>query len=133
MDWLQLRKGATLLHVAYANTHTNNLTARDVRLYTKPSLELHMDLNHNLRARNKQGNSYFDARELADGKIARLELLQIDDSYIIDGLLRALKRTASGPAEWTLTIELEGAHSFKVRPERRSSKHSLFLRVIPSG
>lgn len=129
MDWIQLRKGGTLLHIVYGKTHSSNLSGYDVRVRTLPSMELSLDLNRNLRTRNKSENSYYDARELADGKIADLKLLQLDDGYIIKRLCRVLRDARGVPPDWMLVIELEGRNAFRVRPERRSTSGSLFLRV----
>ncbi len=131
MDWTTLNKGGTHLHIAYGHTHTNNLYAYEVRVRTRPSVELSLDLNGNLRTRNKEENTYYDARELAQGKIAELKLVQLDDERTVKHLGRALKRLPRAPSEWTLVIQLEGRHSFRVRPKLRD--RSLFLHVLPNA
>jgi len=130
MPWTLLRKGGTLLHIAYGKTYTNNLYGHDVRVRTGPSLEFSLDLNPNLRTRNKSENSYYDARELADGHVEGLKLLQLTDDYIIQRLRRVLAHAREVPREWNLIIELEGPHAFRVRPERDATGTSLFLRVV---
>jgi len=130
MDWIDLRRGGTPLYIEYGLTHTRNLTARDVRVRMLPRVELSLDLNGNLRTRNKSGNRYYDARELADGKMAGLKLVQIDDSYIFEGLLAALRRARRVPPHWSLVMELEGPHTFVVRPESPRTSHSLVMRVV---
>ncbi len=130
MVWVNLRKGGTHLHISYGETHTNHLSARDVRVRTAPSLEISLDLSHNLRVRNKRRSSYYDARDLADGKIERLKILEIHDKHVIEGLRWALKHVSPLPPEWTLNVELEGPHTFNVRPELGPSKASLVLRVL---
>ena len=130
MHWTLLRKGGTLLHIGYGETYTNNLYGHDVRVRTQPSLEFLLDLNSNLRTRNKSENSYCDARELADGRVEGLKLVQLTDNYIIERLRRVLAHARDVPSEWTLIIELEGRHAFRVRPERDATARSLFLHVV---
>jgi len=130
MHWTLLRKGGTPLHIAYGATFTNNLYGHQVRVCTEPSLELALDLNPNLRTRNKSENSYCDARELADGGIAGLKLVQLLDEYIIKRLGRVLGDARNVPREWTLIIELEGCHAFRVRPKCDPTRGSLFMHVV---
>lgn len=130
MPWTLLRKGGTPLHIAYGKTYTNNLYGHDVRVRTGPSLEFSLDLNRNLRTRNKSENSYYDARELADGRVEVLKLVQLTDNYIIKRFRRVLAHAREVPREWNLIIELEGRHAFRVRPERDATGRSLFLRVV---
>jgi len=130
MSWTSLRKGGTLLYIAYGKTYTNNLFGHDVRVRTEPSLEFSLDLNRNLRTRNKSENSYYDARELADGRVEGLKLVQLTDDYIIERLRRVLAHAREVPREWNLIIELEGRHAFRVRPEPDATGRSLFLRVV---
>lgn len=118
-----LRKGRASLHIAYAGTFTNNLGSYNTRVRAQPSTEISLDLNPNLRAQNKSTNSYVDARELADGQIGSLEFVQIDDERIIQGL-----RDALDELNWTLTIELNGTHSFRARPKLENG--SLFLYIV---
>ena len=129
--WQTLRKTGTGLYVAYANTHSGNLSAKNTRLRTDPHIELALDLSGNLRTRNTDVNSYRDARELADGGIKRLELVQIDDERIIGRIGERLALLRDPPRTWILTIELEGSYSFPVRPEasKLGNQTSLFLYV----
>ncbi len=128
--WTWLRRGATGLHLSYGETYTNNLFGHNVRVCLQPSLQVVLDLNPNLHKRNKATNSYIDARELADGAIKRIRLVQITDEYILKGLGRVLRQSRGASREWILIIELEGDHAFRVRPERDATGSSLFLRVV---
>lgn len=130
MGWTSLRKGGTILHVAYGETYSNNLYGYEVRLRTEPSLELVIDLNPNLRTRNKSVNTCVDARELADGDIQRLKLVQLTDDYILKRLRRVLARARSVRDGWILVLELEGNHAFRVRPRYDAASRSLFLHVV---
>ncbi len=69
-------------------------------------------------------NSYVDAKELADGQIARLEFVQIDDERIVAQLRDVLDNPSK---DWMVTIELGRSHSFTARPKLENS--SLFLYV----
>jgi hypothetical protein len=129
--WRTLRKTGSHVHVSYASTFSNNLLASDFQLRLSPEFELKLNLNSNLRTRSKSSNSYIDARELADGAISSLELVQIDEDQVISGLARALQSLEKQPDKWKLTILLEGEHHFLVEPEvrRQENMTSLFLRV----
>ena len=129
MSWLSLKKGGFSLHVAYAGTYTNNLYGYDARVRIRPTVEISLDLNRNLRTKNKSENGYIDARELADGEIDQLEVVQICDERVIDRLAGAVEMADNPASEWGLTIELEGQHKFRVRPDADRSD-SVFLRVI---
>jgi hypothetical protein len=120
--WRILRKGPASLHIAYAGTFTNNLRSHNTRFRAQPSSEISLDLNPNLRSQNKSTNSYIDAKELADGQIGSLELVQIDDDRIVQGLGDALN-----DLNWKLTIELGGTHSFTDQPKLENG--SLFLDI----
>lgn len=130
IGWISLRKGGTQLHIAYGNTYSNNLCGHNLRVRTKPSLELSLDLNPNLRTRNKSENSCVDARELADGGIEGLRSVQLFDEYSLRRLGRLLRRVRKVPSDWTLIIELEGCHVFVVRPRHAPAANSLFLDVV---
>jgi hypothetical protein len=125
VEWRVLRKGPASLHIAYAGTFTNNLSSYNSRVRTEPSVELSLDLNPNLRAKNKSTNSYVDAKELADGQIAHLEFLQIDNDGIVQRLGDILN---NGSINWTVTIELESTHCFSAQPKLENG--SLFLYVV---
>jgi len=127
--WITARKGSTPLHLMYAHTFSNNVSADNTRVRTQQTLELRMDLNRNLRKRNKDTGMYLDARDLADGKMRQLSLVQIDDGLIIDSIRSCLG--VDSPPEWLLTFELERDWRFVVRPEFQKSHalQSLFLTV----
>jgi hypothetical protein len=131
-NWRSIRKTASLIHVSYDGTFSNNLFARDFRLSTHPEFHLSLDLNGNLHTRPPTTNSCEDARDLADGRIAKLELLQIDEDQVMTGIARALRSFASAPREWRLTVHLEGPHDFLVKPEvsLHGDSSTLFLYVV---
>ena len=129
MSWLSLKRGGSSLHVAYADTYTNNLYGYDARVRIRPTVEISLDLNRNLRTKNKSENGYIDARELADGEIDQLEVVQICDERVKDRLAEAVEMADNPASEWGLTIELEGQHKFRVWPDADRSD-SVFLRVI---
>lgn len=124
----------TKAHVSltYARTFTNNLYAENISAGIDETVTLSFDLNCNLRTRNKQTNTYVDARNLADGDIARLETLQFDD----DGVLKHISKMLNGidplPEIWRLIILLDREHEFDVRPEYNKINNygSLTLTVI---
>ena len=129
--WISLRKSGCLVYISWANTFSGNLWARDFQLKTSPEFELSFDLNTNLSSRNKETNSYLDARELADGEIKNLNLVQIDEDQVVEGISRALQRLEP-PSEWKLTIQLEGEWGFHVKPrvQQQGNREVLSLDVL---
>ena len=71
--------------LAYAGDFSNDLVGTNFEADTGAPFGLCFSLESNLRARSSS-NSYSDARELADGAIARLEL--IDDPEILAAIDR---------------------------------------------
>jgi len=124
VNWKVLRKGPASVHIAYAGTFTNNLRSYNTRVRTQPSIQISLDLSPNLKSQDKSSNSYVDARELADGQIARLEFVQINDERIVAELHDVLDNPSK---DWTVTIELGRSHSFTARPKLENG--SLFLYV----
>jgi len=129
---LMIKKGGVGIHVAYGHTFSNNLYAHNSAITLKPDFALHLDLNPNLHKRAKESNQVVDARELADGAIARLEMLQLDDRKIIDTIYQILARQSTRFENWRLVIKLEKTYEFLVRPELRGvgGAESLFLHVL---
>jgi len=126
--WYSLRRTSIHIHVSYGLTFSNNLSASNFMYRTSPEFEFRFDLNLNLRTRNKQTNTYYDARELADGAIRDLKLVQIELSAFPKGhtFRQYLKKDIL-----KITILLEGEHHFLAKPEIRVSgaSASLFLRI----
>jgi hypothetical protein len=91
--------------------------------------DIALDLSKNLRTRNKQENSYIDARELADGGVERLTLVQVLDERVVEDVLRRWRAATPRPEGWRLLVGLEGTHWFAVDPDRRSTHLDLFLKV----
>lgn len=132
--WRTVRKGGFDIHVSYGHTYSNNLYAYNTRVRGEPQLEIEVDLNPNLRRRDKDSSMALDARELADGGIARLKLFQIDDPKLL-GALEVIGRELGGlPETWLLTVLLNGTHRFRVTPELKQSGAwtSLLLHVDES-
>lgn len=125
--WMSVRKGSTHLHVSYGHTFSNNLSGYDTQIRVEPTFEIRLDLSPNLRTRSKQSNTYLDARDLADGEIARLKLLQVYDDRLLEAIARSMRRLSAPPRTWTLTLFLSKEWSFVVTPELRA--HSLLLHV----
>lgn len=127
-----LRKTKAHVSLTYGHTFTNNLYAENIAAGIDDTVTVSFDLDCNLRTRNKQTNTYVDARDLADGDIARLETLQFDD----DGVLKRISKMLDGidplPETWRLIILLDGKHEFDVRPEYNKINNygSLTLAVI---
>ncbi len=117
--WLSLKKGPVGIQIAYARTFTNNLSASDFRTRISTAFEISLDLNGNLRTKDKLDFSYIDARHLAEGKIDELELVQISDKQIIRLIEQRLKAWGKESRVWLLRISLNGEHVFRVQPKVR--------------
>lgn len=108
---------------------TNNLSCCNRRVRTRATVELAFDLDPNLRSRNRGTNTPYDARQLANGESAQLKQVQLGDHYAIKRLRRVLEFARPAPSEWTLAVELEGHHIFRVRPQFDNTMGSLCLHV----
>lgn len=131
MSWIILKKGGVPVHIAYNKDFSNNLFVYNTQICIKPEFTIKFDFNPNIKTRNKAVNSYLDACDLAEGGIKELTLIQIDDNTILKRISEILNRENSISNTWSLIVELEGKHSFKVTPEfkRTGSYLTLFLRV----
>lgn len=127
--WITLRKSGTPLHVSYGHGFTNNLLAHNVRVQSdERGVALSLDLNPNLRTRNRESWAYVDARALADGDISRLSLIQLGDEHVLKGLAGVLARNEDLPNEWALEVEIAGTHRFRTLPEFKAGL--LWLNVV---
>lgn len=131
MSWITLKKGGVNVHVAYSKDFSNNLFVYNTQICVKPEFTLKFDFNPNLKTKTKTTNTYLDARDLAEGEIKELTLIQIDDNTMLKQISKILNMENLIPDTWNLIIELEGEYSFKVKPEfqRIGSSHTLFLHV----
>ncbi len=123
-----LRRSASHIHLSFGGDFSNNLIGTDFEADTGSPYGLRFSLEKNLRARSTS-NSYADARELADGAIARLDLVQIDEPQILSALDKIVGGSDEPSARWTVTIVLASrVHRFLAVPERTPA--ALFLRII---
>ena len=131
MSWTTLKKGGVNVHITYNGDFSNNLYLYNTQICIKPEFTIKLDFNPNLKTKNKTTNTYLDARELAEGKIKGLTLIQIDDNTILKQIDRILNMENSIPDTWNLIIGLEGEYLFKVTPkfQRIVSSYTLFLNV----
>ena len=61
--WWPLLKGSAIIYVGYGGTFTH-LSATDFQMRKGPPVTIALDLNGNLRTRNKRSNMYIDAKAL---------------------------------------------------------------------
>jgi hypothetical protein len=100
-----------------------------------PALDVSLDLNAGLRTRNKDVNTYLDAKALADERLADLKSVQVDDTHCIERIVRALahlKRKTNRAPKWRLHVSLAGDYWFSVRDEYQKvhDYESLTLHVL---
>jgi len=123
-----LRKTAAHVSITYSHGNfSNNLNGTDFLLHeSENEILLTVDLSSNLRVRNKESNCYSDAIELARDH-STLDMLQIDEQQIIDGLVSAKKKNPNAP--WYFQINLDDKGSFKYLVTPTLSNGSLFFNV----
>ena len=131
-NYITARKSSCLLYVEYRQTFSNNIFAYNTRISPGPDIEIRIDLNPNLRGRSKETNTYIDTRDLANGCIRKLKLIQIDETQIIDKMRSILKALPEPPTTWSLLLELEQEWRFDVKPELKhvNDYQALCLHVI---
>jgi len=124
-----LRKGSTLLGVTYLDGgYTNNLFGSATAVETRDGqFTLVIDMAPNFRGRNKSTNTYVDAEELAEKRMA-LSAIQIDEAQIINGLASAWERANRPKVFMKLLLAPHGVAAYEIRPETSST--SLFLNVV---
>lgn len=69
--------------------------------------------------------------KLADGAIAKLTVLQLNDERSLQAIANILRNYPSKPDTWKLTLYIQKDWIFVVTPEVKGSHraHSLFLHV----
>ena len=118
MYWDSLRKGTTIVLVESEHT-TDKIFAESIRLREDGEaqvLDVSLDLGKSLRTRSKGVGTYVDARRLADGDIAHIKSITIDDHYVLDGIRAKLTHMDEHPESWRMHVALEGDHWFLVEP-----------------
>jgi len=125
--WVTIRKGGKPLYLVYGDTYANTLLGYSFQFRCCPHLEIRFDLSPNLRVRSKQSKRYCDARELANGAIADLNLLQFDNDTDLEPIAEALDRLPEKPQTWKLTLHLDRDWSFSAKPEVSGSPGARLL------
>jgi len=134
MKWIMLNKGSVNVFFEYGQgDFTSNLFITNTQIgIDGQDIYIKVDLNSNLRIRNKQANTYFDAKDFLDGNIKEIRILQIDEEGIIKRIVDVLRRNKVENGAWYLIIDLQGEHIFKVEPEYKSEDgiKTLFLNIV---
>jgi len=124
-----LRKSTSGISVTYSNgNYTNNLVGAEFELDESESrICLNINLDGNLRVRNKAVNCYDDACELAECHTI-LKAVQIDEEQIIKGLIKAHQRNPSAHLELQLRLGEKGTFLYSV--EQKRTDIGVILNVI---
>ena len=125
-----LRKSAVHLHLEYGHTFSNNMWGEHWSLRRGPPVELHLNLDRNLRKRNSDSASY-DADQLCDYGMARLKLIQFSDEHLLKRLGHHSRWDGRTPQDWRLHITFRGQHQLWARPTWNG--HSLLLSIVASA
>jgi hypothetical protein len=127
-NWVTIRKGSSHIYLEYDRTHTGNLSAENIRLRIGSVVAVSLDLNRNLRKRDKTTGTYMDARALSVGGLSSLTLVQVDDPVLVKEFQEGLESSVVSLRDFRLIINLEGEKVFQVVP-RILGASSLQLRV----
>ena len=134
MFWESLRKGTSIVLVESQHT-TDKVFAESIRLREDAearALDVSLDLNKSLRTRSRGVSTYLDARRLADGDIAEIKGITIDDHHVLNGIRAKLTHMDADPETWRMHVALEGDHWFRVEPKyrRQHAYEALTLQVL---
>ncbi|HEY3384401.1 MAG TPA: hypothetical protein VGK32_21800 [Vicinamibacterales bacterium] len=130
--WRNLKKTSTIVYASYDFTDATTLFAEDFMARPGDPFDISLDLTKNLRTRNKDEDTYIDARELADGAISGLRTVQIDDKQVIERIRLKLSDLPAPPKQWRLRVQLEGDHWYAVRPEAPAGTSDTLLLHVAS-
>ena len=83
MLWFTIKTATTAIDVTYGHGTTTLLT-ENVSIKPGDPFDVSIDLNKNLRSRNKTENTYVDAKDLS-GQMDSLKSVQIADETIVKG------------------------------------------------
>ena len=124
-----LRKGSLLLHVQIQHGMNLDLYGSNFEFeYSNESKSatFHIDLSGNLRKRNKQTNTYIDAKSL-ESSTDEIESIQINDGRMIKLIADHLKKLNVDEYSFNLSLLIETYHKFEIGLEKLGN--SLFFRV----
>lgn len=131
--WWPLLKGSAIIYVGYGGTFTH-LSATDFQMRKGPPVTIALDLNGNLRTRNKRSNMYIDAKALAAGDIRRLTRVELPSGgKFLSHLRRYLDHADDTSTPWNLIVNLEGEYRFTVEPEWREIDLVLLVSRLEEG
>lgn len=131
VSWNLLLKRAFGVHISYRTTFTNNLYANNLSWRLSPAFELRLDLNGNLKTKNRNLNSYIDAMDLSE-YIESIKMVQIIDNNVLKNIISVVKSSPTAKNNWKLYVDLKREFSFNVKPRmKKELEYSpLFLDVI---
>ncbi|HEY7293007.1 MAG TPA: hypothetical protein VH583_24435 [Vicinamibacterales bacterium] len=122
--WFTLKKGAEAISIIYANGETT-VFAEDAAIEAADPFGIRLDLNKNLRSRNKQENTYIDANDFLE-HVHTLKSVQLFDATFIAKVRAQLQRIK--PTGAHLRLLLNGEHAFDVGIDSESDL-SMWLHV----
>lgn len=124
-----LRKGYSNIHFGFNDDdYSNSIAGEHFEIEHENSVNrIHINIESNLKPRNRLTNSYSDTRELIR-KAEQIKFVQIDNEQVIRGLLNANNKYTGNI--WELVLHVGDEQSFKyiVKPSRKLG--SVFLYVI---
>lgn len=124
-----LRKGSSHIHVSFNDeNYSNSITGEHFEFEHENSVNrIHINIESNLKQRNKLTNSYSDTRELIR-KAEHIKLIQINDEQVIRGLSNVRNKYTKNV--WELVLHVGDDQSFKYMVKPSCKLGSVFLDVI---
>lgn len=124
-----LRKGSSHIHVTFKDEdYSNNIIGELFEIEYENSINrIYINIESNLKQKNKLTNSYSDTRELIR-KAEHIKFVQIDEEQVIKGLLKAYNKNPKN--SWELVLHAGSDKSFKYIVKPFSKLGSVFLDVI---
>lgn len=128
-----IRKTSSDLHVGYSDGgFSNNLRGENFTSEMNGrTLTLGINLESNLRTRNKSANSYADALEFLE-KHDRLNLLQLNEEKVVSAIASAWKRNSANEMRLALSLGNNGSFSYEVKPQKIAGGIQLVVHGIVS-
>lgn len=124
-----LRKGSSHIHVTFKDEdYSNKIAGDNFEIECENSVNrIHVNIESNLTQRNKLSNSYSDTLELIR-KAEQINFIQIDESQVVDGLIKTGKKYPKN--SWELFLHAGNGKSFKYNVKPSLKFGSVFLFVI---
>ncbi|MFJ5337975.1 hypothetical protein [Pectobacterium sp. CHL-2024] len=123
-----LRQGHAHINVGYNDgDYSNNISGKNFEIEHDSSItRIHIDIESNIKVRNKNNNSYEDTQDLIL-KSEKVKSVQINEEKVIKNILNYYKKHPN--KSWELELHTGQNTSLKYTVKLYSELESLFLVV----